>query len=268
MVEDAPHERDCELAATLAAAGFLAAGDEAEALISAAGADAQSLDEMVARRLTGEPLAWITGTTTFCGTDIRVEPGVYVPRPHTEVLALRAAARLPEHGVAVDVCTGSGAIAATLLRRCPAARVLATDMDTRAVACARSNGVRALRGDLLRPVPRALAGEVDVVVAVAPYVPIPELAYLQRDTFTFETTLSYDGGADGTVLLRRVIRGGARLLRDGGALLLELGGDQATLIATDLERAGLTAETVLRDEDGDIRGLEATKRSAAVRRRW
>jgi len=82
---------------------------------------------------------------------------------------------------------------------------------------------------------------------------------LQRDTFTFETPLAYDGGPDGCSLLRRALSGAARRLRSGGALLLELGGDQASLIADDLEYAGYEDVRVLKDEDGDVRGIEATK---------
>lgn len=255
------------MSAALAAGGFLAAEDEAAQLVAAAAGDARRLDELVARRLTGEPLAWITGTVHFCGVAVQVDPGVYVPRPHTEALALHAVARLPERGTAIDVCTGAGAIAATLAHRRPHARVLATDIDTAAVVCARRNGVDALRGDLLRPVPRALAGSVDVIAAVVPYVPTAALPYLQRDTFTFESPRGYDGGADGARLLRRVIRGSAGLLRDGGTLLLELGGDQATLIAPTLAGAGFRVDAVLRDEDGDARGVEAVLRSRVARTR-
>ncbi|MGH7686518.1 MAG: methyltransferase [Candidatus Dormibacteria bacterium] len=258
---------EAEVSAALAAGGFLAAEDEAAQLVAAAAGDARRLDELVARRLTGEPLAWITGTVRFCGVAMGVDPGVYVPRPYTEVLALHAVGRLPERGTAIDLCTGAGAIAATLRHRRPHAQVLATDIDERAVTCARRNGVHALRGDLLRPVPRGLAGSVDVVVAVVPYVPTAELPYLQRDTFTFESPLGYDGGADGARLLRRVIRGSKRFLRDGGTLLLELGGDQQTLIAPDLVRAGLTVDAVLRDEDGDVRGVEAVLRTPGARTR-
>jgi release factor glutamine methyltransferase len=71
--------------------------------------------------------------------------------------------------------------------------------------------------------------------------------------------LSYDGGADGCALLRRALSGAARVLAPGGALLLELGGDEAGLIADDLEYAGYVDVRVLRDEDGDVRGVEATK---------
>ncbi|HEX6539309.1 MAG TPA: putative protein N(5)-glutamine methyltransferase [Candidatus Dormibacteraeota bacterium] len=235
--------------------------------MAASGGHESLLAAMLARRLAGEPLAWITGSVTFCGLEIRIHPGVYVPRPHTEALALRGADHLPGDGVAIDVCTGSGAVAVTLQRQRPAASVLATDLDERAVSCARANGVHALRGDLVRPVPRALAGCVDVVTAVVPYVPTAELEFLQRDTFTFESPLAYDGGADGARLLRRVIRGSTRVLRGGGVLLLELGGDQAELIAPDLYRAGYTRDRVLRDDDGDVRGVEATLRAAGPRRR-
>lgn len=181
-----------------------------------------------------------------------------MPRRQTELLARRAAGRLPEHGTAVDLCTGCGAVAATLAAARPAARVLATDLDARAVACARANGVDAHAGDLFAPLPESLVGTVDVVIGVVPYVPTPELRLLQRDTFTFETPLAYDGGPDGTAILRRAVAGAARFLHPGGTLLLELGGDEADLLAADLDRLGFRAVTALADEDGDVRGIEAT----------
>jgi release factor glutamine methyltransferase len=165
----------------LARAGFVAADEEAAELVAAAEGDEAVLAAMLERRLGGEPLAWITGSVTFCGVAVRVEPGVYVPRLQTELLAKRAVERLPADGVAIDVCTGSGAVAVTLMRHRPAARVLATDVDEGAVACARANGVQALRGDLLAPVPSDLRGTVDVIVGVVPYVPEPDLHLLQRE---------------------------------------------------------------------------------------
>jgi release factor glutamine methyltransferase len=246
------------LAELLADAGFVAAAEEAGELLDRAAGDRELLDALVARRLTGEPLAWITGSVSFCGLEVAVEPGVYVPRWQSEPLALRAAERLPANGVAVDVCTGAGAIAMTLMARRPRARVVATDLDERAVACARRNGVDAHRGDLLAPLPRALEGRVDVVVGVVPYVPTPDLALLQRDTLTFESALSYDGGEDGTALMRRVVAGGPRFLRRGGALLLELGGHQADALRDDLARLRYVDVDVLRDEEGDVRGIDAT----------
>ncbi len=205
--------------------------------------------------MTGEPLAWITGSVSFCGLEVRVHPGVFVPRPHSELLARRAIERLPTRGTAIDVCTGSGAIAAAMMAARPQARVFGCDVDARAVSCARANGVIAFRGDLLAPLTAGLKGQVDVVVAVVPYVPTPELSLLQRDTFAFESALPYDGGPDGTTVLRRVMRESRRVLRGGGALLLELGGDQAELVKDELMLLGYGQLEVLRDEEGAVRGI-------------
>jgi release factor glutamine methyltransferase len=251
-----------DLVARLEAGGFVAAGEEAEELIAAAGGDAARLEALVARRLTGEPLAWITGSVEFCGVAIRVDPGVYVPRWQTEELARRAVARLPPSGLAIDLCTGAGAIAKVLMTERPGARVLASDLDERAVACAISNGVEAYHGDLFDPLPAGLEDRADVVVAVVPYVPTPDLGLLQRDTFSFETALSYDGGPDGLAIVRRVLAGARRFLRPGGTVLLELGGEQPAALPEELVRLGYEGVAVLVDEDGDDRGIEAQ----AVRR--
>jgi release factor glutamine methyltransferase len=253
----APQGREA-LAARLADAGFVAADEEAEELLARAGGDGDALDALVQRRLTGEPLAWITGSVTFCGVEVRVDPGVYVPRWQSEPIARRAVERLPAAGTAVDVCTGAGAIAKTLSTYRPAAHVVASDLDERAVACARANGVEAYRGDLFAPLPRALEGGVDVVVGAVPYVPTPDLPLLQRDTFTFESPLSYDGGADGTDILRRVLAESPRFLRRGGAVVLELGARQPEALAADFARLAYEDVATLRDEGGDVRGIEAT----------
>jgi release factor glutamine methyltransferase len=245
-----------DLAALLARHGFVAAEEEAAELLAFAGGDEAALAASVERRLTGEPFAWIVGSVQFCGRSVRVDTGVYVPRWQSELLAERALARLPRDGVAIDLCTGSGALAVVL--GAGGARVLATDVDEKAVACARANGVDALVGDLFSGLPASLAGGVDVVAGVVPYVPTSELSLLQRDTFTFETPLAYDGGADGCGVLRRAIAGAATFLRPGGALLLELGGGEADLLRDDLATADFTAVAVLRDDDGDVRGIEAT----------
>jgi release factor glutamine methyltransferase len=212
----------------------------------------------VARRLDGEPLAWLTGRAGFGPLRVLVHPGVYVPRWQSIALARRAAARLPEHGCAVDVCTGTGAIAVALQAARPQARVVATDNDPRAVACARANGVEVAAGDLFTPLDRSLHGHVDVVVAVVPYVPSPALGFLPSDTLRHEDPAHYDGGPDGTEVLSRVVTGASRFLRPGGALLLELGGEQADQLESVLAGHGFVNVDTWRDEDGDIRGVEAT----------
>ncbi len=217
------------------------------------------IDELIARRLRGQPLAWITGWVRFCGLRVGIGPGVFVPRPHSEGLAWRAVALLPAGGVAVDLCTGSGAVAAVLGSARPRATVLATDIDPVAVACARRNGVRALEGSLDEPLPPSLRGRVHVVAAVVPYVPTEELHLLPRDVLDHEPRRALDGGPGGTTMLVRAAEAAARLLRPGGSVLLELGGDQAAEMSTVFTDAALSEIRVHRDGDGRDRTIEARK---------
>ena len=244
----------------LAAAGCIAPAEEAAELIAAAGDEAGVLEELLARRCTGEPIAWLTGSTRFCGIDLHVEPGAYVPRWQTEPLARRAAALLPAGGIAVDLCTGVGPIAATMRAAVPTARVLGTELDGDAARCARRNGIEVLEGDLDDPLPAELEGCVDVVAAVVPYVPSDQLGLLPRDVRAFEPRLALDGGAGGTEILEKAVRRGPRWLRPGGWLLLELGGEQAAPIGELLREAGFDPPEVLLDEEGDPRGICAPLR--------
>jgi release factor glutamine methyltransferase len=241
--------------------GFVAADEEAEELLAAAAGDQAVLDAMVARRQEGEPLAWITGNVVFCGLTILVHKDVYVPRWHTELVAERAAERLPDDGVAIDLCTGSGALAATLKARRPNARVVGTDLDRNAVVNARANGVEAYEGDLFAPLPDDLDA-ADVIAAVVPYVPRRALPLLQRDTFRFETALAYDGGEEGLDILVRVLEESPRFLKPGGALVLEVGGSQAGDLDADIARLPYTDVTEITDEDDDLRGIELVRAPA------
>jgi release factor glutamine methyltransferase len=211
------------------------------------------------RRLRGEPLAWVTGSVRFCGLRVHIEAGVFVPRPHTQALARRAVALLPADGIAVDLCTGSGAVAAVVSSAHPHATVVATDVDPAAVACARRNGVRALVGDLDEPLSPAMRGRVDVMTAVVPYVPTAEMVFLPRDVLAHEPRRALDGGRRGTTVLIRAAEAAAGWLRPGGSVLLELGGDQADEVATALVRAGLHEIRVHRDGDGQDRAIQARR---------
>jgi release factor glutamine methyltransferase len=247
-----------ELTEQLSRAGCVAAEDEAHELVACAGGDESTLRALAGRRLAGEPLAWITGQADFGGQSVCVHSGVYVPRWQSIALARRAATRLPAGGRAIDLCTGSGAVAMALQTVRPSAHVVATDSDARAIACARANGVEAYQGDLFAAVPSSFRCETDVVVAVVPYVPSTEFHLLPRDTLEFEDAAHYDGGLDGTDTLRRVITDAPGFLRPGGGLLLELGGDQASLLRSTLAKAGFHSVATWSDEDGDQRGLAAT----------
>jgi len=244
-----------DVTARLRAAGCVAAGEEAAELVARAGPDGAVLARLVGRRCTGEPLAWIVGVVRFCGEVVAVHPGVYVPRPQSESLALEALSRLPDDGVAVDLCTGSGALAVVLARRRPAARVVATEIDPAAAGCARANGVEVFVGDMTAPLPASLAGRVDVVTGVVPYVPAGALHLLPRDTIAFEPRLALDGGEDGTRFLARAVVEAAPWLGPGGSLLLELGGDQADLLGPVLDAHGYREVEIVVDEEGDVRGI-------------
>jgi release factor glutamine methyltransferase len=248
--------------ATLRAAGCVSPEEEADLLISAATERRGSIHALVERRERGEPLAWIVGWTRFCDVRVGVDPGVFVPRPHTEWLARRAAELLPDDGIGVDLCTGSGAVAAVMRSTHPKATILGTDVDGVAVTCARSNGVDARVGDLDEPLPSPIRGRVDVVTAVVPYVPTEEIHLLPRDVVAHEPRRALDGGAGGTAVLVRAARAAPALLRPGGTGVFEIGGDQATAIADTLEEGGLDVVRVHRDEEGLDRAIEVRRRSA------
>ena len=203
----------------------------------------------------GEPLAWITGRSAFCGRTILVDPGVYVPRWQSESLARAASAALGERGIAVDLCTGAGPIAVVLAAEHPSASVLATDVDPLAVACARRNGVDARLGDLTDPLPEGLRGLVDVITAVAPYVPTGA-HHLLSDDARHEPVRALDGGADGLDHVRRVVTAAATWLRTGGWLGVEAGTDQCDDVRG-LSWPRASSTEVLEDADGDRRGVVA-----------
>ncbi len=235
----------------------MAPEEEADELLAAAGSP-DDLEGLVRRREQGEPLAWVTGRTVFAGRPVVVHPGVYVPRGQSEELARRAAARLLEiGGPAVDLCTGSGAVAVHLAAELPGPTVVGIDRDARAVACARANGVAVLQADLRSPL---CSGAFGLVTAVAPYVPTDQLAWLPRDVLRHEPRRALDGGPDGLAVLRPLVAEAARLLRPGGWLLVEVGGGQDRALEPVLAHAGFGPPDPWTDEDGDLRGLSSRRR--------
>jgi len=263
----------------LAAAGCVSAAAEARWLVEEA-ADPPALRAMVARRVAGEPLQYVVGWAPFGRLKLLVGPGVFVPRPETEGLADRAAARLraagaltdrgtllgfpgPLRPIAVDLCSGSGAIACFLAAEVPGARVVATELDPAALAWARPNtdryGVELLAGDLDAPLPAELASRVDVLCANVPYVPSGAIPTLPRDVRDHEPRLALDGGPDGLDVLRRVVAVAGRWLAPGGVLLCEIGEDQGEAAAALLAEAGLAEIAVLPDMAGGDRVVEARR---------
>jgi release factor glutamine methyltransferase len=235
------------LVARLRAAGCVFAEDEARLLRAAAtGAD---LEELVERRVAGEPLEHLLGRVRFCGRHVVVSPGVFVPRRRTQLLGEAALAVLPDDGVAVDLCCGTGAVGMVLEER---AEVHAVDIDATAVRCARQNlrPDRVHEGDLYAALPGQLRGCVDLVVANAPYVPTAAIALMPPEARDHEARVALDGGADGLDVQRRVIEDAGDWLHERGWLLVETSAQQAARTLALFTAAGFVAE-VLRDEDVD-----------------
>jgi len=245
---------EAEIVQRLRAAGCVFAEQEA-ALLVAEASNADHLERMVARRAAGEPLEQIVGWAEFDGIRFVVEPGVFVPRHRTEFLVQRAVAFGHPDAVVLDLCCGVGALGVAVRARLGGAVELhAADLDPATVRCARIN-VRpgaVYEGDLFDPLPGALRGRVDLLLANAPYVPTPDLALLPPEAREHEHLLALDGGADGLELHRRVIAGAPHWLAPGGRLLIELSEEQAPVAASLMTDAGLWAQTELDDDEDDI----------------
>jgi release factor glutamine methyltransferase len=216
-------------------------------LIGAAGST-EDLAALVARRVAGEPLEHVVGWAEFCGLRIGVTPGVFVPRRRTAFLARQAAALLSGRpgAVVVDLCCGSGAVAAAIAHLAPGVEVHAADIDPAAVRCARRNlpTGRVYEGDLFRPLPPDLRTRVDVLVANAPYVPSDAIGLMPPEARLHEPIVALDGGADGLDVLRRVIAAAPAWLAPGGCVLVETGERQAPALVADATAAGLSPAVV------------------------
>ena len=235
----------------LRSAGCVFAEEEADLLLGAA-ADAEQLENLVDRRVSGLPLEHLLGWADFCGLRIAVDPGVFVPRRRTEYLVRRGAALLRELDagpgrppVVVDLCCGSGAVGAALLAAAGPLELHAADLDPAAVACARRNlsaTVAAVHtGDLFEALPEELRGRVDLLAVNAPYVPTDAIAGMPPEARLHEPRISLDGGVDGLALHRRIAAGATDWLVPGGRLLIETSRGQARATRAILTDNGFAA---------------------------
>lgn len=232
-----------DLVERLRAAGCVFAEDEA-ALLTAEATDAAHLEQMVARRVGGEPLEQVVGWAEFGGLRLVVATGVFVPRQRTLLLAREAVALTPPAGRVLDLCCGVGAIAAVIARDRPGASVHLSDVDPVAVDCARRNvpTAGAHTGDLFAPLPHAL--RFDVIAVNAPYVPTDDIAAMPPEARDHELRVALDGGTDGVDVHRRVAADAARWLSPGGHLLIETAHHLAALTSQVLAGHGFTPRTI------------------------
>jgi release factor glutamine methyltransferase len=207
---------------------------------------------LLKRRLTGEPVQYVTGTAGFMLADFEVTPDVLIPRPETEALVEvaarllaeplgRAAADVP---ILADIGTGSGVIAVTLAQKFPNARVVATDVSPEALAVAARNAERTgvagrvtfVEGTGLAPLfELGLGGSVSGLVSNPPYVRSCDMDGLPVEVRDFEPRLALDGGSDGLDCLRSIVKDVPMALVDGGIVAFEFGDGQAHDVRSLLE---------------------------------
>lgn len=218
---------------------------------------------LIERRATGEPLAYVIGRKDFWSLQLTVTPAVLVPRPETELLVERALAlRSDKFGRAVDLGTGSGAIALSLAKERPGWLVTATDVSEDALAVARANAaalslerVQFLQGSWFAP----LSGRTfDIVVSNPPYVAADDRA-MGDPALRHEPQGALSPGADAMTSLRAIIQAAPDYLERDGWLLLEHGATQAPEVARELVARGLRHVRSHRDLAGHERMTEAQR---------
>ena len=250
---------------------------------------------LINERCKGRPIQYVVGTANFYGIDLAVDERVLIPRPETEVLVETALNefRKPSGGAAcaegiasakaafgvqpspkvLDLCTGSGCIAAAVAANMPRAEITATELSPKAFMLARVNlrpysNVRVLRGDLFDALKTASASATagpgdgkalfDAILSNPPYVPSGVIPGLSREVRDHEPSMALDGGADGLDIIKRIIKEAPDHLVSGGLLLMEIGeeqGDQVLSLA--VESGRYSQAQILKDLTGKDRFLKA-----------
>lgn len=255
-----------------------AAHDQALPALDAA--QLTALDALIARRLQGVPVAYLTGCQRFMGLDLLAGPEALIPRRETEMLGVAALAKLremaPWRGAAqvIDVCCGSGNLALALAAAEPMATVHGADLSAEAIALAGRNvalqelGERVAlhTGDLLAPFHAPeFQGHIDLIVSAPPYISTAKLDTMPAEIIGHEPALAFDGGPFGVSILMRLMRESPALLRAGGWLGIEVGLGQGSAMQQMLRKnASFDAVETVCDASGQIRVLLARKRDMAT----
>ena len=224
------------------------------------------VEELVQRRLAGEPVAYLIGEWEFYGIPLDISREVLVPRTDTEVLAQRAIQLLQQAGDGarlLDLCAGSGCIGLAAAVNAPQSRVVLADWSEGALRICRQNvrrnnlnaRVTCVRADAREPAPSAL-WDFDVIACNPPYIPSGEIDALDPDVKDYEPRMALDGGPDGLDFYRDIAGKWASALRLGSTLLFEVGAGQAPAVEEILAKNGFTGINTLPDTHGIWRVVE------------
>lgn len=227
---------------------------------------ASALKDLVEKRISGVPLAHLTGRQRFLGIEMLAGPEALVPRKETELLA-RAAVDLASQIVdeqgcctVVDVCTGSGNVALAVAFHVPGARVYAADLSEAAVSLARRNAhylnlderVEFRAGDLLSPFDTPdFIGRVDLLTCNPPYINSAKVAQLPGEIANHEPDIAFDGGPFGVSIMMRLVQEAPRFLRSGGWLAFEVGLGQGPALARRLAKNPSYCKLDMLNDDAD-----------------
>ena len=216
----------------------------------------EELEDAVIKRISHYPLQYILGYWEFCHETYRVTKDTLIPRQDTEKLVELAIRFLPERARFIDLCTGSGCIAISTLAARPDCHAVAVDLFEPTLEIARENAetngvgdrIGFAREDVLCPDFMAELGDFDFILSNPPYIETEQLSLLDEE-LSYEPSSALDGGEDGLTFYRVIIKEYAKYLRSGGAMLLEIGCDQARAVSEISSAEGLLCE-VYKDYGG------------------
>ena len=213
---------------------------------------AESYREVILRRAGHIPLQHITGEQEFMGYTFLVNPDVLIPRQDTETLT-EEALKFTKPGMKVlDMCTGSGCILISLLKSCPGLKGTGCDISEKALKMARENGRRLqveaswIQSDLFEQI----SERFDLIVSNPPYIRTGVIEELQEEVRLHDPWIALDGKEDGLYFYRRIIAESTGYIRDNGAMMFEIGHDQAEDVVRLMEEAGYTQIRVKKDLAG------------------
>jgi release factor glutamine methyltransferase len=234
----------------------------------------EEIGRILERRGKREPLQYIIGHVDFLGLEIRVGPGVLIPRPETEIMAQEIMKIVDRQGSAdrrqeprgfgrtavdekmkvLDLCTGSGCLGLALARTFPAIDVCATDVSIKALGFAKDNArinklrnITFLHGDLYEPVKDM---KFDIIVSNPPYIRGEDIRALQPEIRSWEPLEALDGGEDGLRFYREIVSGAPKYLREGGSVVMELAKGAAGDVLKMADEAGLRCVSLAKDYAG------------------
>ena len=226
----------------------------------------EQAEALLARRLAGEPVAYLVGEWEFYGLPLTITPHVLIPRPDTELLVDLAVALMEKAGTGarvLDLCTGSGCIGLAVASKVPGARAVLLEVSPDALAVAKENirrnhlnaRVTALQGDA-KETPDPALWDFDVITCNPPYIPASVIGTLDVSVREYEPHLALDGGADGLDFYRSIAPLWMGSLRLGGSLLFEVGIGQAEAVVDILQKAGYVEISIHEDLAGISRVVE------------